>query len=374
MRADIIADYELTRQVSRQKFRSCCYAPYTSLYFDTAGNVRACCHNYAHRLGNIREDTLDEIWNGSSAKLLRAAVRDYDLSLGCEFCDWQLMTRSFHKLPMRKWDPLTAESEQPVWPKMMEFSISNTCNLECIMCDGSHSSAIRANREGLDPLPNVYDDGFFQQLRAYLPHLERAKFLGGEPFLQEHCYRIWALIREEHRELLCHATTNGTIWNIRVDQVLDSMRFGIAISIDGYSKRTVESVRIHANYEKLMANIFRFHDYARSKGTSFSLTFCLMRPNWQDFGRLCLFADHLDCDVSVNIVRHPAHLSLFTLPLGGIKAIVRAMENEAIALVPQLKRNRAVWEGELSRVRAHLEGNIGVPDLVQIRDVAARAE
>ena len=367
MRAETMADYDATRQVSLQRFRSCCYAPYTSLYFDTGGNVRACCHNYTHRLGNVREQTLDEIWHGNSVESLRTAVRDYDLSLGCEFCDWQLTTRSFHKLPMRKWDSLVPESQWPGWPRMMEFSISNTCNLECVMCDGNHSSAIRANREGREPLQDAYGDRFFQELRSYLPHLERAKFLGGEPFLQEHCHHIWSLIREEHRALPCHVTTNGTIWNTRVEQVLESLSFGIAVSIDGYTKKTIEDVRVHSKYEKLIANIFRFRDYTRAKGTSFSLTFCLMLPNWHEFGRLCLFADHLDCDVAVNLVRHPVQLSLFALPAGEIGAIVKAMEEEAVALMPQLGRNRTVWEGEMFRLRAHLDGEVSVPDLVQIK-------
>ncbi|MGA2251548.1 radical SAM protein [Terracidiphilus sp.] len=369
MQAEVFAEYDATRHLSKQTFHSCCYAPYTSLYFDTAGNVRACCHNYTHRLGNVKERTLDEIWQGQPLRTLQTAVYKDDLSYGCDYCEWQLTTRAFHRLPARKWDSLIAESAEPRWPKMMEFSISNTCNLECIMCDGNHSSAIRANREHCDPLENAYDEGFFQQLRAYLPHLERCKFLGGEPFLQENCYRIWSLIREEHASLPCHATTNGTVWNARVEKTLNAVAFGIAVSIDGYTKKTIEAVRVHARYEYLIANILRLRDYTRSRGTSFSLTFCLMRQNWHEFGRLCLFADHLDCDVGVNLVRRPAQMSLYALPTDEIGVILRAMEEETIVLEPQLGRNRGVWLGELSRLRAHMTSSRIVPDLVHIAGV-----
>ena len=65
----------------------------------------------------------------------------------------------------------------------MEFSISNVCNLECVMCNGNFSSAIRAHRDQLPPAKSVYSNAFDPVLRSILPHLFRAKFLGGEPFL-----------------------------------------------------------------------------------------------------------------------------------------------------------------------------------------------
>jgi MoaA/NifB/PqqE/SkfB family radical SAM enzyme len=72
-----------------------------------------------------------------------------------------------------------------VMPKVMEFELSNECNLECVMCNGSFSSSIRKNREKLPPIISPYNDDFVNELDAFIPHLTDAKFLGGEPFMIE---------------------------------------------------------------------------------------------------------------------------------------------------------------------------------------------
>ncbi|MFZ3199633.1 MAG: radical SAM/SPASM domain-containing protein [Candidatus Acidiferrales bacterium] len=364
--ASILTRYDAVRDFSQKAFRSACYAPYTQLYFDTRGNVRVCCHNWKHSIGNITENSIDEIWNGEALKRVRGAVRAYDFSLGCGYCEWQLASGSLVNLSIRKWDDLPVLSSDPLWPQQMEFSISNTCNLECIMCDGDTSSAIRANRERRPPLSKVYSDAFFAELRKYLPHLRKARFLGGEPFLEQECYRIWDMLSEDRIPLPCHVTTNGTQFNSRIEKILDRMPFGIAVSVDGFTKETIESVRVHARYERLLENIGKFRAYALARKTSFGLTYCLMRPNWREFGDFCLWADDLDCSVFVNQVRRPAELSLFTLPLRDLQQIVDAMENQATTLLPRLRRHRETWLGQIQRLRQRSSGAVEVPELVSI--------
>jgi MoaA/NifB/PqqE/SkfB family radical SAM enzyme len=352
MRAELKSRYDATRDFSGKKFRSACYAPFTSLYFDTYGGVRVCCHNVAHLVGDISKDTIDSIWTGKSIRTLRKAIACYDFSCGCQFCEWRLSLGSFSSLTMKGWDQFAIKARSPKWPQMMEFSISNTCNLECVMCAGYASSAIRANREKLPPLAKAYHDAFFIQLEKYLPHLHRAKFLGGEPFLQRECFRIWEAMIRQGLRIPCHATTNGTQWNATVERILSKLPFELAISMDGFTKRTVESIRIHVVYETLLANFRAFHAYARENKTGISLTFCLMRQNWRELGEFCAFADEWDCPVFVNTVKRPPECSLFTLSANDLKQIVEEMEKEASSLLPKLKMNGAVWLGELERLRS----------------------
>jgi MoaA/NifB/PqqE/SkfB family radical SAM enzyme len=355
----ILAAYDRTR-VSSKPFRSPCYAPHTSLYFDTAGNVRVCCYNRSRLVGNIAGQTIGEIWNGETIKRIRRTLEAASFAAGCGFCEWQLAAGNFANIVMRKWDNLPIAAKDPMWPVQMEFSVSNTCNLECVMCNGMASSAIRAHREKLPPIPNPYTDSFFHELRAYLPHLMRAKFVGGEPFLQRECFRIWDMLVEDGIALSCYATTNGTQFNARVERILERVPFGVSISLDGYRPATVESIRVNANYGALMGNVNRFRQYTREQGTYFSLAYCLMRPNWEEFGDFCLFADSLDCGVSVNAVRRPSHLSLYTLSHAELGSVANEMERQAISLVPRLGRNRAVWTGELARIRARASGLVPI--------------
>ena len=360
-----LKEYDARRDFSEKAFRSACYAPHTSLYFDTAGDVRVCCHNWSHLAGSISRQTIREIWEGEGIRKIRRAVEAYNFEAGCGFCKWQLAADSLVNLPMAKWDLLPVASEDEPWPSMMEFSMSNTCNLECIMCNGIASSAIRAHREKLPPVISPYTDRFFEELRAFLPHLRRAKFLGGEPFLEAECLRIWTMLIEDGIRLPCHVTTNGTQFNRTVERLLTQIPFGIAISVDGYRKQTIEKIRVNVRYNILMQNVARFRAYTRAQKTSFGLTYCLMRPNWEEFGDFCLFADSLECPVWVNQVRRPPELSLYSLPLDELTRIAESLARQSVTLAPQLKQNRPVWEAEVERIRKRSSGAAPITDQVQ---------
>jgi MoaA/NifB/PqqE/SkfB family radical SAM enzyme len=352
----ILTAYDAARNFGDKTFRSHCYAPHTSLYFNTEGDVRVCCHNWSCPAGNISTQTIGEIWNGEAIKRIRRALEAKSFSQGCGFCEWQMATGSLVNLSMRKWDHLPVDSHDPEWPIQMEFSINNTCNLECIMCNGKQSSAVRAHRDKLPPIPNPYGDAFFSELRSYLPHLKKAGFLGGEPFLQAGCARIWNMLIEDGIQLPCHITTNGTQYNERVERFLENLPFSFSVSLDGYRRETIESIRVNAKYDILMRNVNRFRTYTRARNTHFGLAYCLMRPNWEEFGDFCLFADSLECSVFVNAVRTPPVLSLYTLTPAELRRIVDAMDAQAERVVPLLQRNRGVWTGELERLRARSLG------------------
>ena len=367
MEPAILAAYNSKRNFSEKAFRSTCYAPHTSLYFSMNGDVRVCCHNWSHAAGNISRQTIGEIWNGESVKAIRRSLEAGSFAMGCGYCEWQIATGTFVNLSASKWDQLPVMSQDPPWPIQMEFSIGNTCNLECIMCDGKFSSAIRAHREKLPPLVTAYTEAFFAELRSYLPHLKRAKFLGGEPFLQNECFRIWEMLIEDGLSVSCHVTTNGTQLNARVERFLEKLPFGIAVSLDGYRKETIERIRVNARYEVLMHNIRQFREYTTERRTGFGLTYCLMRSNWEEFGDFCLFADSLDCGVFVNAVRTPAEVSLYTLTPPELGRIADSLESQSANLFPLLNRNRAIWKGEVERIRARASGLSPMTDKVKVK-------
>ncbi len=217
------ASYDAQRDLSNKAFPALCYAPYTTLYFDTSANVRVCCHNAKFPAGNILENSIDEIWQGARITSLRESMAAYEFGKGCEFCELQASDNWFTNLSMQRFDEFKLPSSVPEWPQQMEFSISNACNLECIMCAGAWSSTIRAKREKLPKMPHLYSREFLLSLRKYLPHLKRAKFLGGEPFLVREYYVLWDMMIEEKLYTQCHVTTNGSQLNPRVRQVMDGL-------------------------------------------------------------------------------------------------------------------------------------------------------
>ena len=98
------AEYDAQRDFSNKALGSLCYAPHTNLFFDMEGRVRACCWNWQHPLGNVRTHTLDEMWAGAQAQLLRRAVEDYSFGSGCEFCAKQTADGWTTRAAMRNFD------------------------------------------------------------------------------------------------------------------------------------------------------------------------------------------------------------------------------------------------------------------------------
>lgn len=344
-----IAGYEAARDLTGKTFRSACYAPYTSVYFNTNGDVVACCKNTSYVLGNVADESLEQIWRGKKAQAMRKAMRDYKLGIGCDFCEWQIKGGQYDQVYATMFDQFPA-SEGAEWPAMMEFTLSNTCNLACIMCYGVLSSTIRAHREKLPPLPRAYGDSFFTDLRKFLPQLKIAKFFGGEPFLGQENYRVWDMMIEDGIQIPCHITTNATTWNKKVEAVLQALPCVIHVSLDGTTKQTVESIRVNTVHEELLENVERFLAYSRTRpGAAMSLTYCLMRQNWHEFGDYLKFGEQRGLRVFINTVLDPANCSLYTLPAEELKTIAQKMEEmDRRHGYSALQLNGGVWTSAIS--------------------------
>lgn len=333
-----------------------CRAPFTSMYLDQHGSVRACCQNTDHPLGNVQTQRLADIWRSPAAGELRAAMQAHDLDLGCSFCKWQVDEGNPGLVFARTFDHLEAASTTPAWPRQLELSLSNACNLQCIMCNGDWSSSIRANREHRPPLPVVYDDRFFDDLRPFLEHVEVVKILGGEPFLGKESLRVMEMLVELGSTAEVHVTTNGTQWSPRVERILERLPMVIIVSLDGIDAAAYESIRVGSDLGVVLENLDRFQHYAAGHGTSVNLAHCLMTSNWQGFPEFLRFAEERQLRTYVNTVTAPFAQSLFHLPRRRLAEIVAAYEAEDDRMRQELVLNRALWIDQLERLRHRLDG------------------
>lgn len=291
--------------------------------------------------------------------MLRDAVDRDDFSHGCGICGTEHTLGSRELSHAVQYDRFTAP-ELPPWPQRIEFALSNTCNLQCIMCSGELSSAIRSQREHRPPMEKRYGDRFMAELRAVLPHLEVATFMGGEPFLTRETRQVWDLLIELDLRPEVHVTTNGTVWNDRVERYLLKLEMNVSLSIDAVTPATMAAVRVGADLDEVRIHRDRILETVRSYGGTFTLNHCVMPQNWQEFGAFLLEADEIDVPVYIARVLDPAHVSLYHLPPTELAQVITALEREGEALRPLLGRNRPVWDEELADLRRHHEG--GQPD------------
>ncbi len=186
----IVDEYNSHRKPEARQYL--CHAPFKSIYFGHGGKAVACCYNRSHVLGQYPARSIKDIWFGKEADQLRDYIRQNDLSLGCFGCRQQMTAHNFDAVKARQYDERRINPNH--YPSVMEFELSNVCNLECEMCSGEFSSLIRAKREKLPPIVSVYDAAFVDQLEEFIPYLEEVKFYGGEPFLIDIYYDIWERI------------------------------------------------------------------------------------------------------------------------------------------------------------------------------------
>jgi MoaA/NifB/PqqE/SkfB family radical SAM enzyme len=355
--------YDQARGISTRPFRAACYSPFNSMFFDTAGVVRACCLNSDYTLGDLKYQRLDAIWNGPRARSLRDAMRRYDLRLGCQQCQGAIERGNFSNehatlssIHAIKYDafPIVEREGAAPWPTNLEFNLSNVCNLECVMCNGDLSSLIRSKREHRPPMPHVYDDTFFRDLDPYLPRIQSAQFLGGEPFLIQEHFRVWERMAAVARPIWVGIVTNGTIWNERVERVLASLPVSIAMSIDGITKESFESIRVNARLEVFLENCERFLAYHRAAGRPMTFNWTLSTLNYHEFADFLLFADARQCDVTVCTLMAPESFCLYKLETAELRKVLETMERRDGEMQRSLHHVRHVWNNSLANLRAAL--------------------
>lgn len=302
--------------------KSICYAPFISMNFDQTGSITACCFNRSHVLGTYPTTSVKGAWSGTAMQELREALLEDRFDRGCEQCAKMLKEGNFKSVLIKHFDDHAGLSkalnpkkrivnffnqnetagDDNLHPVMFEFELSNSCNLECIMCGGKWSSAIRKNREKLPPLKSPYDQEFVRQVREFLPNLKRANFLGGEPFLISVYYDLWEAIVEVNSDIEVAITSNGTILNSRSRAIIEKLnRCRITLSVDSIRKDTWEKIRLGGDFSEFWTNLNWLLE--TKKLSSFSV--CPMVQNWKEIPELIQFCSSNDLDIYFNVVYGP---------------------------------------------------------------------
>ncbi|MFO7790890.1 MAG: radical SAM protein [Bacteroidales bacterium] len=286
-----------------------CYAPFTSMFFSRAGYMAPCYATYGEKSDRWPDKSIKESWFNGEFKNIREHIANYDLDYACSFCKPVFTTHNFGSLLPNKYESYGIGKQ--AYPKIMEFELSNRCNLECIMCDGNLSSAIRKKREKKPPLPDHYNQNFVEGLKAFIPHLEMAEFTGGDPFLINLYYQIWELILQINPACQILITTNANTMNKRINDMLKRhQKLNFNISIDSMNQENYEKIRRGADFKQVIRNTKTYINYCHKHKTSCNLLVCPMTINSRDFQGLIEFANMHDICVFFHTVVKPREFSL----------------------------------------------------------------
>lgn len=313
-----------------------CNAPWNNMYFTVAGYVSP-CWKLPGFVDNWSPDrSIMDIWKGEHFQKYRDALAKSQFLDRCKECGddiacgvWPL-AKAYEKFSVKE------------YPSLMELELSNQCNLECTMCNGTLSSGIRKNREKLPPLPMMYTDAFKEQLAEFIPHLEELRFNGGEPFTQKIVLDICDMVAEINPGLRINMATNGTVYNKRVQHIMDNCNLHVNISIDSFIPERYESIRINGKFDQLMKNFEIFNKYCKDNNRHIAIMVNPMINNWDEMIDAAKWCDEKDVNLWFNTILYPEHLAIWNKPLDTLKEIYYEMRKH-LAAYPHGK-NRHIAE------------------------------
>lgn len=297
-----------------------CQSPYKSMRFEQLGVIKTCCYSQFFLLGRYPKNSLHDIWFGEHAQSFRAAMKQNDLSRGCDLCLAQIKNGEYASAKPKQYDNMG----MPIhgYPVVLDFSLHNTCNLECVMCQGMLSSSIRKNRDKLPPLKNAYgDEEFMQQLNVFIENARQFVFAGGEPFLIDTYYSIWERIAQLEHTVSIDIVTNGTVLSPKVKRVLELLKPNISVSIESLQEDNYMAIRRNGNLRETLSNIDFFYNTCTANGSAFTLSTCPLRQNWQEIPDILKWCNSMDVKLYIHTVTSPVDLALWSLPAIELKAI-----------------------------------------------------
>lgn len=354
-----------------------CMLPWTHLHAYPTGEAYPCCVGHMrHPIGNLRDNTLVEIWNDDPMKTLRKNMLSGEKSAACSQCYEQesmgffSMRNSSNKrfghyvdrVDTTKEDGTVEEMKLSYW----DIRFSNLCNLRCRSCGHIFSSnwyddqskiiedergkgwggVWKGKNNRIEYAGRTQTDAW-EQLEPHLHYVEHIYFAGGEPLIMEEHYRILhALLKLGKNKVRLIYNTNFSEMRYKKTNVLDLWNeftnVCVGASLDAMGP-LAEFMRKGTNWAQVERN--RETMLEKCPGVDFYISPTLSVMNVHQ-----LPSFHKDWvskgflkpkDLNVNILQGPHHYRIDILP-PDMKERIKVLYHEHLEwLRPQDDLNRA---------------------------------
>jgi organic radical activating enzyme len=254
-----------------------CIIPWIHLHAYPDGRAYPCCiSTMENPIGNLRENTIEEVWNGSPYKGMRKNMLEGKPCKECTKCYEQekngfISGRNSHNKHfghhIKLIDDTKADgSYEDFKLRYYDIRFSNLCNMSCRTC-GSLFSSSWYNEEnklfGPRNHPQIMlagrtEDDMWEQLLPHIPYIEQIYFAGGEPLIMEEHYRLLKeLVRQERFDVKILYNTNFSRMNLKDEDVLDYWKLfksvSVGASLDGMGPRA-EYIRKGTKWDDTVRN------------------------------------------------------------------------------------------------------------------------
>jgi molybdenum cofactor biosynthesis enzyme MoaA len=250
-----------------------CIMPFIHTSTTTNGDFRLCCRST--KIWDIKNIPLRDLWNHRKYKTVRNNLAIGVKDAHCNAC-WKMENKGITSLRQSQNYERTEQYAHIVneWNRtelvpwsipVVEFKLSNLCNLKCRMCwpkdstpwlqdwdDVKHiyeegeqdyiNGIIDSNNMRSKPVLNLFEthNDFVNDLYEIIDDIKEFEFAGGEPLMDPLHYKMLARIKKPEEVILKYSTNLSDLEAKKGRNVLDLWEkfkaIRLTISIDGYDE------------------------------------------------------------------------------------------------------------------------------------------
>jgi len=263
-----------------------CMMPWTHMHAFPDGRAYPCClSDYWHPVGDLRKNTMEEVWNQDAYKTMRTNMLSGKECKECTKCYEQEqhggfsmrndMNRNYGHHIKDVGQTLEDGTHPEFKIRYWDVRFSNLCNFSCRSCGPIFSSnwyndhvklyGRKPDVLGRDMARVEYtagdEDAMLEQMEQHIPYLEQVYFAGGEPLImKEHYYLLEKLIEYGKTDIRIQYNTNFSEMRFKDKHVYDYWKefknVSVGASLDAMGPQA-ELMRKGTKWEQTVENRFQ---------------------------------------------------------------------------------------------------------------------
>lgn len=247
-----------------------CSVPFNAIQIDNDGDVQLCdCQlHMPYTIGNIFENSLQDIWLNSKAEMVRQSVATGDFT----YCNWDCSLLS-RLMPAPNTIPVTE-----TFPREIKIDLDLSCNLKCPSC--RENVIIEKNSIKIQKQIQIFEEIKQWALLNQNVPVKITPLSSGEIFASHSGLKFLESLRDyPYQNLKLHITTNGTLIEKNKELIgnISHLIKSWAISIDAATAKTYQQVR-GGDWEMLHRGL----EYVSSLTTPVQFNFVVQKANWHE--------------------------------------------------------------------------------------------
>jgi MoaA/NifB/PqqE/SkfB family radical SAM enzyme len=326
-----------------------CILPFVHSCIHTNGDITLCCVSREKSEYNIKTSDIGQWWNSDYLKSIRQRLLDGEELAECTAC-YELEQQGF--ISQRQQRNLEYKIVQPKYadkiinylgydnlesPADIEIELTNLCNLKCIMCNETESSAILSENKKLkiavhDQSDFSWDEATIDKIKN-LFDVQETKLInirGGEPFMVPQIKDILlnSVMTGSSKNIKLHISTNCTKFDQEWVEILDQFKeIRMMCSLDAVDQLS-EYIRYNSDWNEIKENIKLMRTI---KNVNIIVNATIQNINLLGLDQLIAWCQKENLFLLFNILQNPRYLQIDVLPA--------ELHNQALNLLVKAKQN-----------------------------------